>query len=93
MLSRLGFASPAGHPTVITSCIYEASLESDGPGDSIRAYDVLDLSQWKFYVVPAAPVRDSGFKSLTIAWVARHAQPLAYEELADAIETAGATAG
>jgi hypothetical protein len=47
-----------------------------------RAYDVLEIAQWEFYVVAAGPIRDSGYKSLTISWVARHAEPVSFAELA-----------
>jgi hypothetical protein len=50
------------------------------------AYNALDLSQWEFHVVDAAHVRDCGYKTVSISWVRRHAAPVAYSELADAIE-------
>lgn len=56
------------------------------------AYNVLDISQWEFYVVPAQPIRASTFKTLSIAWVHRHAQPVPFADLASAIEAAGADA-
>ena len=41
---------------------------------------------------PQTPVRDCGYKSVTISWVRRHAEPLAYGELAAAVESAGSRA-
>jgi hypothetical protein len=54
------------------------------------AYDVLDLSQWEFYVVPAEHVRACGYKTVSIAWVRRYAQPVSFAQLAATIEAAGA---
>ena len=54
------------------------------------AYDALDASQWEFYVVPAGPVRDCGYRSVAISWVRRHAEPVSFGKLAAAIEAAGA---
>lgn len=53
------------------------------------AYDALDLAQWEFYVVPAGPVRDCGYKSLSISWVRRQTEPVSFESLSAAIEAAG----
>jgi hypothetical protein len=50
------------------------------------AYDVLDVAQWDFYVVPARAVRLSGYKTVSISWVRQHADPVGYDELAAAIE-------
>lgn len=53
------------------------------------AYDVLDTGQWEFYVVDAEHVRECGYRSVTIAWVRRHASPVAYDQLAATIEATG----
>jgi hypothetical protein len=50
------------------------------------AYNALDLSQWEFYVVDAAHVRDCGYKSVTISWVRRFAQPVVFAQLAAVVE-------
>lgn len=50
------------------------------------SYDALDTSQWAFYVVPAAEVRECGYKSVTISWVQQRANPVSLAELAAAIE-------
>jgi hypothetical protein len=55
-------------------------------------YDALDVAQWEFYVVPAAAVRDSGQKSVSVAWVRRQTDPVPFADLASAIEAAGDTA-
>jgi hypothetical protein len=54
-----------------------------------QRYDALDASQWEFYVVPAQRVRECGYKSVSIAWVRKHADPVPYSELATTIERAG----
>jgi hypothetical protein len=51
-------------------------------------YNALDISQWEFYVVPAEHVRACGYKSVTISWVRRCAEPVDFARLADAIEAA-----
>ncbi len=56
------------------------------------AYDALDVGQWEFYVVPAGPVRDCGYKSVSITWVRRHAEPVGFGDLATTIESVGAGA-
>lgn len=53
-------------------------------------YDALDIGQWEFYVVPAVPVRDCGYKSATVGWVRRHAEPVNYDRLATAMRVQGA---
>jgi hypothetical protein len=55
------------------------------------AYDPLDVAQRGFYVVPAAATRGSGYKSVGNEFVRTHATagPIAYVELAAAIEAAG----
>lgn len=50
------------------------------------AYDALDTTQWEFYVVDAAQVRDYGYKSVSIAWVRNQAEAVRFAELAAAIE-------
>lgn len=52
-------------------------------------YDALDVGQWEFYVVDAEQIRACGFKSVSIAWVRRFAEPVTFEGLASAIEAAG----
>ena len=52
-------------------------------------YDALDVGQWEFYVVPAGPVRDCKYKSVTISWVRRYTEPVGFAHLAEAIEAAG----
>jgi hypothetical protein len=54
------------------------------------SYDALDVGQWEFYVVPATAVREYGYKSVSIAWVAQRANPVSFDELATAIDAAGA---
>jgi hypothetical protein len=51
-------------------------------------YDALDVGQWQFYVVGADHVRDCGYKSVSIAWVRRFADPVTFDELAAAIRSA-----
>lgn len=58
-----------------------------------EAYDALDLGQWEFYVVPAGPVRDCGYKSLSLSWVKRNADPIAFDQLAPAIAAVANSAG
>jgi hypothetical protein len=53
------------------------------------AYDALDLAQWEFYVVPAQRVRECGYKSVSIVWVRKHAEPVTFGELATTIESVG----
>jgi hypothetical protein len=56
------------------------------------AYDVLDLSQWEFWVADARTVRDLAVKSIRIGWVRQHATgPLPYDELADTVRVAAQT--
>jgi hypothetical protein len=31
------------------------------------AYDALDIAQWEFYVVPAGPVRQCGYRTVSIS--------------------------
>jgi hypothetical protein len=52
------------------------------------AYDALAVDQWEFFVVAAGRVRESGFKSVSIAWVRRQAEPVPFARLATAIEAA-----
>jgi hypothetical protein len=54
-----------------------------------QRYDGLDLSQWEFYVVAAERVRECAYKSVSIAWVRRHAEPVSFSELAATIERVG----
>ncbi|HST56236.1 MAG TPA: hypothetical protein VLJ42_10155 [Solirubrobacteraceae bacterium] len=54
-----------------------------------QRYDALDVSQWEFYVVPAQPVSECGYKSVSIAWVRGHAEPVPFSELATTIERVG----
>jgi hypothetical protein len=56
------------------------------------AYDALDIAKWEFYVVPAAPVRECGYRTVSISWVRQYAEPVTFARLAAAIEAAG-TAG
>ena len=53
-------------------------------------YDALDVAQWEFYVLSAAAIRDAGTRTAGIAFVRSHASagPIAWAELADAIEAA-----
>ena len=51
------------------------------------AYDALDVGQWEFFVVPAGPVRDCGYRSVSISWVRGHAEPVSVGELAATIES------
>lgn len=53
------------------------------------SYDALDIAQWAFYVVAAEHVRACGYKSVTIGWVRRFAEPVSFDGLAAAIEAAG----
>lgn len=53
-------------------------------------YNTLDIGQWEFYVVDAAHIRREAKKTVSIAWVRRHAQPIPYARLADEIERVGA---
>ncbi|WHP18058.1 hypothetical protein [Cellulomonas sp. ES6] len=58
---------------------------------SHESFDVLDTSQWRFYVATRAAVAGTGARSLGLAAVERIAEgPLMLDELAFAIETAGA---
>jgi hypothetical protein len=54
-----------------------------------QCYDVLDISQWEFYVVAADRVRECAYKSVSIAWVRKHADPVPFRELAATIERVG----
>ena len=53
------------------------------------AYDVLDISQWEFWVVTADLIRERAGKTVGINWVRKHATgPLPYSELGEAIRAA-----
>jgi hypothetical protein len=54
-----------------------------------QRYDALDISQWEFYVVTAERVRGCPYKSVSIAWVRRHADPVPFSKLAATIERVG----
>ncbi len=54
-----------------------------------RGYDVLDISQWEFYVVAAERVRECAYKRVSIAWVRKHAEPVPFSDLAATIERVG----
>ncbi len=54
-----------------------------------QRYDVLDLSQSEFYVVAADRVRECAYKSVSVAWVRRHADPVPFSELAITVECVG----
>ena len=54
-----------------------------------QRYDALDISEWEFYVVAAERVRECAYKSVSIAWVRRHADPVSFSELAATIECVG----
>lgn len=54
-----------------------------------QRYDALDISQWEFYVVAAERVRECAYKSVSIAWVRKHADPVPFGELAATIECVG----
>lgn len=54
-----------------------------------QRYDALDVSQWEFYVVAADQVRECGYKSVSIAWVRKHADPVPFGDLAATIERVG----
>lgn len=54
-----------------------------------QRYDALDLSQWEFYVVAAERVRECAYKSVSIAWVRKHADPVPFSELAATIKRVG----
>jgi len=60
------------------------------------AYDPLDVSHWRFWVVPGGVVRERAGRTVGIGWVRRHGSgPHRYEDLATAIGAAakqGATA-
>ncbi len=58
-----------------------------------QRYDALDLSQWEFYVVAAERVRECAYKSVSIAWVRRHAEPVSFSELAATVERVGHSGG
>lgn len=51
------------------------------------AYDMLDVSQWEFWTVPADRVRAAGFKTVGIAWVRDQASagPVNFSSVAAAI--------
>lgn len=52
-------------------------------------YDVLDLDQWEFRVVPAAAVRDSSVRTVGMSFLNQHAsRPVGWSDLADAIDAA-----
>lgn len=55
------------------------------------AYDALDLTQWEFYIVPAEPVRECRYRSVSISWVRRHAEPVRFMDLGSAIDAAATT--
>jgi hypothetical protein len=53
------------------------------------AYDMLDVSQWEFWVAKAETIRQRAGKTVGIAWVREHAiGPLHYGELAESIRRA-----
>lgn len=54
-----------------------------------QRYDALDLSQWEFYVVAADRVRECRYKSVSIAWVRKHADSVSFSDLAATIERVG----
>lgn len=54
-----------------------------------QRYDALDISQWEFYVVAAERVRECAHKSVSIAWVRRHADPVPFSNLAATVERVG----
>jgi hypothetical protein len=56
-----------------------------------EAYDPLDVRQWDFYVVGAGHVRACGYKSVSISWVRQHAEPVSFQELAQAVEMTAST--
>lgn len=53
------------------------------------AYNVLDISQWEFWVVSASIIRQRAGTTVGISWVRQHATgPLPYGGLATAIHAA-----
>lgn len=53
------------------------------------AYDMLDISRWKFWVVSARTIRERAGKTAGISWVREHATgPLSYGDLSSAIRLA-----
>lgn len=56
------------------------------------AYDVLDVSQWDFYVVARQPLEALGHKSIGLASLERLTDgPVTYADLASAIHTCGSS--
>ena len=52
-------------------------------------YEPLDIGQWEFYVLPASAIAEAGARSLSLASLARYgAEPIAWEELCEAVATA-----
>jgi hypothetical protein len=55
------------------------------------SYDVLDVDQWEFHVLPVEIVRQLGNRSLSYAVLLRHsAGPIAWRDLAPAVSEAAA---
>jgi hypothetical protein len=53
------------------------------------AYDMLDISQWEFWVAGADTIREQAGKTVGIGWVRKHATgPLPHGGLAEAIRAA-----
>jgi hypothetical protein len=56
------------------------------------AYDMLNISQWEFWVASASIIRQWAGKTVGINWVRQHATgPHPYGKLADAIHMAAQT--
>jgi hypothetical protein len=53
-------------------------------------YDVLDVAQWEFYVVPASEVEEYGYRSVGLSWVRKRASAIGFAGLAAAIEACSA---
>jgi hypothetical protein len=56
-------------------------------------YDPLDISQWKFYVLPASEIVRTGTRSMSLASLARYeAGPIVWGDLAEAVAAASRVA-
>ncbi len=54
-----------------------------------HGHDALDISQWELYVVAAERVWECAYRSVNIAWVRKHADPVPFSDLAATIERVG----
>lgn len=92
-LSQVSFGRVAARAWDATRAAYSASAEVRADlfvfavqtCRDHQAYDVLDVAQWEFYVVPAQAVRDCGWRRIGLGWVRRQASPVPLSGLADRV--------